>query len=84
MNYSFVWIANTLPWLVSPDGDPIDLEVHGNIPFLRIGNASEEAMVAQAVPRILTTQADPDESEDNIAHQLRSSSTLVARAPSQR
>ena len=54
MGYSFIWIANTSPWLVSPDGDRIDLDVHGNIPFLRIGDASEEAMVAKAVPRILT------------------------------
>ena len=64
MNYSFVWIANTPPLLVSPDGDRLDLEVHGNIPFLRVGEVADAVLVAKAVPRILTTQADPEESED--------------------
>ena len=64
MGYSFVWIANTSPWLVSPDGDRIDLEVHGNIPSLTIGEVAEAVLVAKAAPRILTTKADPDESED--------------------
>ena len=46
MGYSFVWIAKTPPWLISPDGHRIDLEVHGNIPFLRVGNVSSAALVA--------------------------------------
>ena len=50
MGYSFVWIAKTTPWLVAPDGHRIDLEVHGNIPFLRVDNHAEQAMVAKSVP----------------------------------
>ena len=66
MGYSFVWIANTPPWLVSPDGCRIDLEVHGNIPFLRIGDAIEEAMVAKAGPRVLPTPAEQEDSEEEV------------------
>ena len=66
MGYSFVWIANTPPWLVSPDGHRIDLEVHGNIPFLRVGDQAEQAMVAKSVPRITPVQVDPEEDEDEI------------------
>ena len=44
MGYSVVWIAKTNPWLIAPDGHRIDLEVHGNIPFLRVGNVSAAAL----------------------------------------
>ena len=64
MGYSFVWIAKTTPWLVAPDGHRIDLEVHGNIPFLRVGNHAEQAMVAKSVPRITPVQVDTEENDD--------------------
>ena len=64
MGYSFLWIAKTTPWLVAPDGHRIDLEVHGNIPFLRVGNHAEQAMVAKSVPRITPVQVDTEENED--------------------
>jgi hypothetical protein len=66
MGYSFVWIANTPPWLVSPDGCRSDLELHGNIPSLRIGDATEEAMVAKAVPRVSPTPAEQEDSEEEV------------------
>jgi hypothetical protein len=65
MGYSFVWIANTPPWLVSPDGRRIDMEVHGNIPFLRVGDQAEETMVAKSVPRITPVQVDPEEEDED-------------------
>ena len=58
--YSFIWVANTKPWLVSPDGSRIDLEVHGNIPFLRVGDLPEHAMVARAIPRVVPTPEEQD------------------------
>ena len=58
--YSFIWVANTKPWLVSPDGTRIDLEVHGNIPFLRVGDIPEHAMVARAIPRVVPTPEEQD------------------------
>ena len=49
MGYSFIWKANASPWLVSPKGARIDLEVHGGIPFLRMDATNEIAMVARIV-----------------------------------
>ena len=49
---------------MAPDGHRIDLEVHGNIPFLRVGNHVEQAMVAKSVPRITPVQVDTEENED--------------------
>ena len=63
MGYSFVWVAKTSPWLISPDGHRIDLKVHGNIPFLRVGNVTAAAMIAQTVPKVLPTPEDQEDSE---------------------
>ena len=63
MGYSFVWVAKTAPWLISPDGHRIDLEVHGNIPFLRVGEGDTEAMVAQSISRFLPSPADDSDVE---------------------
>ncbi len=59
-----MWVAKTPPWLISPDGHRIDLEVHGNLPFLRVGDVAAVAMVAQVVPKILPTQAEQDMSDE--------------------
>ena len=64
MGYTFVWIAGAAPWLVSPCGRRLDLEVHGNIPFLPVGEAAEEAMEAKAVPRVTPVQADEDNDDE--------------------
>jgi len=63
MGYSFVWVAKAAPWLMSPDGHRIDLEVHGNIPFLRVGEGDTEAMVAQSISRFLPSPADESDTE---------------------
>ena len=38
--YSFIWRANQLPVLVLPDQTIVKLEVHRNIPVLRVGHRS--------------------------------------------
>ena len=63
MGYSFIWVAKTSPWLIAPDGHRIDLEVHGNIPFLRIGDGASEAMVAQAVSQLLPVHVDDSDAD---------------------
>ena len=47
MGYSFVSVAKTAPWLISPDGHRIDLEVHGNIPFLLLLQGSLKTRLLQ-------------------------------------
>ena len=52
MGYSFVWLANSNPYLLSPSGARIDLQVHGHIPYLQVGHPSMRAMAAiLALPR---------------------------------
>ena len=60
---AIVWIAKTNPWLISPDGHRIDLEVHGNIPFLRVGSVSAAA-VSNMAPKCLSTPDKPTEKEE--------------------
>ena len=77
MGYSFIWVTKTAPWLISPDGHRIDLEVHGNIPFLRVGDGASEAMVARAVSQLLPTQADESDAEPGAP--CREIVTMIAR-----
>ena len=46
MGYSFVWLAKSNPYLLSPSGTRIELQVHGHTPYLQVGHPSLRATAA--------------------------------------
>ena len=47
-----MWLAKSNPYLLSPSGTRIDLQVHGHIPYLQVGHPSLRAMDANlTLPR---------------------------------
>ncbi len=76
LGYSFVWIRNSMPMLIAPDGARIELDVQGNVPILRVGGADPLPMVCAAVPRPIPASDDCDGDTD------ASEVAAVAIAPS--
>ena len=78
MGYSFVWSAKSNPYLSSPSGTRIELQVHGHIPYLQVGHPSMRAMAAvltlprpvypsrfkSAAARTADEEGDSDDSEE--------------------
>ena len=51
--YSFIWVARTTPWLISPSGTQIPLVVDNNVPYLPVGEVEMAAPATFAwVPQL--------------------------------
>ena len=69
---SFVWVANSAPVLITPTGKRVELHVHRNIPYLRVGEGvdAQPCMTAPssffapcpAVPASVTRRSETGES----------------------
>jgi hypothetical protein len=64
MGYSFVWMNNMNPYFIGPDGMIVELEIRGNIPYLKGGSElcqPKEASDTQHVPVAVHSHSVPGE-----------------------